>query len=218
MNKYRFKSEQRYAIWLVYDKKCSYCKEPLDFKELTIDHIIPESLLNKPSQLNKILKEYGLDDGSFSINNYCNWVPAHNHCNQEKSTAIYDPSLALIKALASAKEKAKKAQEEEKKIIRKLENSNLFGKFEVAFRKGKITKKEWKAKIELDCDEELSQLKQKFGFTAEEAIRKNDAIVFLRTKREYETLKKLAEEQKDLKLAYVEDVFFEKYSKDTDAE
>jgi hypothetical protein len=44
MGKYRFSYAQRYALWRAYDMKCFYCEKPLDFRNMTIDHVLPEHL------------------------------------------------------------------------------------------------------------------------------------------------------------------------------
>ena len=55
--KYRFSPLQRLSIWEAFNKKCIYCDAPISFKELHIDHIIPEGLQNKPEKYSKIRKE-----------------------------------------------------------------------------------------------------------------------------------------------------------------
>lgn len=85
MAKYRFKTEQRFALWKASDRKCFWCGEPMVFREVTVDHIFPERLLNEPQELQRIAAEYGLGT-EFAINDFCNWVPAHGRCNQEKGT------------------------------------------------------------------------------------------------------------------------------------
>lgn len=207
MRKYRFKPEQRLAIWRVYDKKCFYCKEPIGFQELTVDHVLPESLLDKPDELMALIKQYGLGD-DFSINDYCNWVPAHNHCNREKGTTIYDASPAMIKTLAIVRKKADLARAEEEKITREQRTGDLLGKLEVAYRKGIISKEEWVAKIEYDYNQEMLLLEHGLEQDKEETKRQNDAIQFLRAEREYARKVKLAEEQRNLALEYLDDVLY----------
>jgi len=78
-------SIQRMAIWLAHKKRCAHCDEPImRFKDLEIDHALPESLLNNPDELEKIKVEYGLGS-EFEINSYDNWVPSCIKCNQRKS-------------------------------------------------------------------------------------------------------------------------------------
>jgi hypothetical protein len=87
MQKYVFSRPQRYAVWLHHEKRCWLCKEPLSYKHATVDHVIPEYLLDDPAKLNKILTDYGLPS-SYQINGYENWLPAHSHCNSTKSSRV----------------------------------------------------------------------------------------------------------------------------------
>lgn len=141
MGKYRFSSEQRFALWRVYGQKCFYCGQSLTFKEVTIDHILPEYLLDRPGELERIIAEYGLG-GDFSINDYCNWVPAHLHCNREKGTMIFSSSPALIKALETVKKHATEVLEEQRRIERSLEKGDLLGRLGVALEKGLVEQEE----------------------------------------------------------------------------
>lgn len=202
MKKFRFKLEQRYALWVTYNKKCFYCSEPIKFNELTIDHVLPEFLLKDPEELKSVKEEYGLDD-NFLINGYCNWVPSHNHCNREKGGKIFNASPAMIKTLAIVGKKANMAEAEEEKITKSLENGELLVKLGVAYQKGTLRKEEWIAKIELDYNQEIKQIELDSEYYKVEAARKNDAIAFLRVEREYAWKKKRAEEKRELAIAYV---------------
>jgi hypothetical protein len=82
--KRRFSYAERYAIWLCNERRCWLCKEPLRLWEVTVDHVLPESLRDDEDERQKILTDYGLPK-NFNINGYENWLPCHNHCNQSKS-------------------------------------------------------------------------------------------------------------------------------------
>ena len=51
MTKHRFSYVERYALWRAYDGRCFYCEKPLDFQDMTVDHIIPEWLIVRPNYL-----------------------------------------------------------------------------------------------------------------------------------------------------------------------
>lgn len=93
MSKFRFTAAQRYAIWLHHGQRCWRCREPLRLAETTVDHVIPESILNTPELLAKIVLENGLPS-AFQVNGYENWLPAHSHCNREKSNRLLRMSSA----------------------------------------------------------------------------------------------------------------------------
>ena len=51
MTKHRFSYVERYALWRAYDGRCFYCEKPLDFQDMTVDHIIPEWLIEHSERL-----------------------------------------------------------------------------------------------------------------------------------------------------------------------
>ncbi len=88
MNKRSFSSAERYAVWLHHEKRCWLCTEPLRFFETTVDHVLPESLLEVPDELAQLLAQYGLPT-DFNINGFENWLPCHQHCNQRKGARMF---------------------------------------------------------------------------------------------------------------------------------
>lgn len=102
--KRKFSYEERYAVWYCNGKKCWWCKEPLRLFEATIDHVIPESLLDDDVAREAFFTQYGLPK-DFNINGYENWLPCHNHCNQSKSRtppAFVPGNKAILDRLAQA--------------------------------------------------------------------------------------------------------------------
>jgi 5-methylcytosine-specific restriction endonuclease McrA len=77
----------RYAYYIIYDKKCSYCSKQILYENLEIDHIIPLSLNKNPQKLKKLLDEikktYPLAP-DFSLKNHLNLLPACKNCNAQK--------------------------------------------------------------------------------------------------------------------------------------
>lgn len=59
--------------------------------ETTCDHVIPEHLSEKPTELSSILEELGLDSG-FEVNDFNNWMPSHVKCNQKKGRLPFRPT------------------------------------------------------------------------------------------------------------------------------
>lgn len=74
----------RRAIWDIYKHKCFYTNEPLTYKDLELDHIIPESYKYKKDILNKVIEDCGLEN-NFEINSLYNLVPTSRHENRRKS-------------------------------------------------------------------------------------------------------------------------------------
>ena len=75
---------ERYAVWSVHEQRCWLCRAPLELRDLTIDHVIPERLLEKPGELEQVLQDLGLP-AEFNVDGPENWLPSHLRCNREKS-------------------------------------------------------------------------------------------------------------------------------------
>ncbi len=97
VKKYRFAKNERYAVWFHHGQVCFWCGEPLRLQEVTIDHMIPENILDKPDQLEQTKKLFGLPH-DFEVNDFCNWLPCHDRCNKSKGKHA-PPSVPLYKSI-----------------------------------------------------------------------------------------------------------------------
>jgi hypothetical protein len=97
MKKRAFSDAERYAIWLCHEMRCWLCDEPLRLNETTIDHVLPEALLDDDMARSKILSEFGLAP-DFNINDFENWLPCHYRCNLNKGRKVFKatPGIKLI--------------------------------------------------------------------------------------------------------------------------
>lgn len=138
MSKQHILPRKKYALWLAYNGICYYCKEPVDYEDVWIDHILPERLLKTPQKLKQILQEYELDS-AFDVEDYCNWIPAHWRCNLEKGGTIFDKGAARY-YINIAREKVPTAEEHEQRVIRDLKRGKLLGSLEIAFSEGLLSK------------------------------------------------------------------------------
>ena len=138
MAKYRFKIEEKFALWEVYSHICPWCHELIAPEDLTIDHIIPEHLSDKPDELYALKKEFSLPD-EFAINDFANWVPCHSKCNQKKGAIVYDRSPALIRFLSEARRKARDAKAKAASIVKQLQRDKILGKLEAALEYGSLS-------------------------------------------------------------------------------
>ena len=85
MKKHIFTYAEKYAVWHYHGKRCWFCVEPLRLEDTTIDHLIPENLIENKKRLLEVFGEFGLPE-SFMINGFENWLPCHSHCNQSKGS------------------------------------------------------------------------------------------------------------------------------------
>ena len=102
MTKYKFSFIERFAIWKSYNYLCFHCGQNLKWRDLTIDHLFPECLLSHPNSFMSIKKSYSLKN-DFCINDFANWVPAHDACNNIKGDFMpyYSTNFALVNKLAN---------------------------------------------------------------------------------------------------------------------
>ncbi|MBU3072524.1 HNH endonuclease domain-containing protein [Clostridium estertheticum] len=74
----------RQAIWEVYRCKCFYTNNPLEYKDMELDHIIPESYKNRKDDLERVIEQCGLD-ADFELDSIFNLVPTSKFENRRKS-------------------------------------------------------------------------------------------------------------------------------------
>ncbi|MFC0525988.1 HNH endonuclease [Pontibacillus salicampi] len=97
----------RAALFEIYEGKCFYEKTPIRYREMTIDHIIPESYKDKPDQLKRKLNESGLPE-DFDINCLYNLVPTHGSYNYKKNNDVYPTSWIVHSIYSETSKKANK--------------------------------------------------------------------------------------------------------------
>jgi len=144
MNKYRFSYSERYALWKAYDGRCFYCEKPLDFQDMTIDHILPEWLSEKPARLRQVRQEYEIDENfpSFQINDFPNWVPSHfRKCNVRKGGDILTKKITLL-LLQYVQRRLPKVRHEVEKVRRSRGKSRVFGSLGAAIENKHLTVQE----------------------------------------------------------------------------
>lgn len=96
----------RYALWKVHEFRDYYLGNELEFVNLEVDHIIPESLCKNTVKFKEYLKLMNLDD-DFEVNSILNYVPTNRFINNRKSNGLLPPAIAAL-ALNRAKRVAKK--------------------------------------------------------------------------------------------------------------
>ena len=145
MKKHAFTLAQRYAIWHFHGTsdgttrttKCHLCHEPITFKDLTCDHVIPERLLEKPEELSLHLKKMGLPS-DFKINDFNNWKPAHLKCNQEKG-GDFEPTQLTESILRRLMRDSEEIRRVEQDFIKKSKKEVLEARITDALENGTLT-------------------------------------------------------------------------------
>lgn len=139
--KYQFSLAERFAILEAFGGQCYWCGEPLPIRDTTVDHVLPESLLDKPEEFNRIRTHYGLPS-HFSLNDFCNWVPAHGKCNSKKKDAVFALSPALLAVLLDVERRSEKARSTAEKIKSDNKKGRILAKIEAAIEGGVLSKEE----------------------------------------------------------------------------
>src|SRR5262245_25606081 len=85
MARYTFNLPERWAVFSTHGTrqgtKCWLCDEPVNFRDMEVDHILPESLFDAPAALQTALEAFGLSP-KFELNSFENWLPSHPRCNR----------------------------------------------------------------------------------------------------------------------------------------
>ncbi|MHA2171304.1 MAG: HNH endonuclease [Candidatus Kariarchaeaceae archaeon] len=133
----------RYALWRAYSMKCFYCGMPIDFQNLTIDHLIPQSLEKDQNRLDKILKEYDITDiyPDFSPDDLLNLVPSHGNCNVRKSDDLLPKEVTLY-YLTRINKKLPKVVYELDRLRISSQKGNILGRLGALLESGEISEQE----------------------------------------------------------------------------
>ncbi len=138
MNDYPVPYAIRYALWRAYEMKCFYCSRPVEFADLTIDHILPRNLAENSNELARILDDYGIISTfpSFSIEGLSNQVPAHGpSCNLPKSDAVF-PKHAALFYLTLAYEKLPRVSKELDRLSVTARRGNVLAELAMLLEQG----------------------------------------------------------------------------------
>lgn len=150
MAKKKFTDIARMAIWVGYHKKCQYCRAPINYNDLHIDHIIAEEHARDDQRYRALLAELGLPL-DFNINSYLNLFPSHAACNLQKSNTQFDRA-SLHFYLNIARTRTPSILEEAERIRSRRYTEKLLIDVTLALGVGAIT------------DSQVSDVLQKGGF------------------------------------------------------
>jgi 5-methylcytosine-specific restriction endonuclease McrA len=112
--KHAFTPGERWAVFATYGTsqgtKCWLCSEPLNFRAMEVDHVLPECLHDDQAALTEALIAFGLPQ-SFDLNSFENWLPAHRHCNLQKLNHVFRPTPLIQLWLDRARARADDARQ-----------------------------------------------------------------------------------------------------------
>lgn len=140
MSSQSFSSIVRESIHKVFNKKCHYCSGNIEFHELEIDHLVPESLLNNDDKRVCAYEMYGLSS-SFDILSYENLVASCNACNNKKNDLLLHAGYVAI-TLAVIKSKLPKLNEYLSEAKRKRKLASILKSIAHSVDAGTFTEKD----------------------------------------------------------------------------
>lgn len=132
MSKKKQHQNLRFAMWVAHDRKCVYTGESLQSREVVLDHVIPEHLIDKPSELETVLKRLGLPL-NFDLQHPLNLVPTYQEYNNKKHMRVDYDEIKI--GLQAARDKLVEVES----IKKKLDDEDLVRK-NLARLKTKVAK------------------------------------------------------------------------------
>jgi hypothetical protein len=128
---------QRLALYHAHNERCVYCREPILFSEMSVDHILPQTLLKDLPRRERVLADYGLPD-DFDIESYNNWLPCHQGDNRQKGDTIF-PKANCIFFIGLASDKAETAKKIEGEWRASKKNDRHLYHIQVGLRNGTVS-------------------------------------------------------------------------------
>lgn len=136
MNKYQFSESEKIAIWTADGRKCFYEGTPVLYRDLQIDHVVPESTSEaEMSELGSTLPE------NFAINSVENWVTCHQGCNCRKGSTLFE-HRALVFYLEMAKKRAPKVRDIMEAFRNARDNEKFLTGLVLRLEQGRLTSRE----------------------------------------------------------------------------
>lgn len=137
--KHNFSTPQRFGVWIAHGSRCFWCERPIEFLQSTVDHVLPESLLQHPERLASLREIYALGE-TFQINGYENWVPCHSTCNSRKNVYLEPtPSPAMVEIFRRLRAKALLARSIAEHHEKDQTQGKIFARILSAIEKGTVT-------------------------------------------------------------------------------
>ena len=115
----RIDHSMRIALWRANKEQCFYCTQPIAWRDLEIDHIVPKSLGEEEWQ--QFQKTLTLDP-DFARESPLNWVPTHHDCNRRKAAKTL-PSLPYY--LDLWRDRQSQVQDELSRLMQEAEGEHV---------------------------------------------------------------------------------------------
>jgi len=137
VSKQKFKPQHRRALWAAHSYRCFYCRCPLSWDGLRIDHVVPEHLSAEPGRLLQLKRQLCLDSG-WRLTDDHNLVPSCDPCNHRKLSSLLAPNQ-LILLLTKVGEKLSEVSRLRGQYERDERADRLSCQLEIALATGLLT-------------------------------------------------------------------------------
>lgn len=144
----KFNIITRSALWNSYKNTCFYCSKILDWDDIHIDHIIPESLALNIEEFDKLKLEFDLDE-KFNVNELYNLVPTHSKCNLRKNDELF-PKRTILYYLGLTNKNLLKIKQEINKLEKRKIKGQIISKVQTALASNLINTEELQTIINSD--------------------------------------------------------------------
>jgi len=141
VTKRQFSWDERYVVYLADGGKCFWCGIPVFYRDVQIDHVFPEDLLENSEELERFKAEYGLG-AEYNINGFENWVTCHQGCNLRKRNTVLPNAPQTLLTVAELKRRAPKLASESKKYATKKRAEEILGQLASALTAGSLRRED----------------------------------------------------------------------------
>jgi hypothetical protein len=129
------------------------CHEPVEYKSLQVDHLIPGHLESDRKELARVTQLFGLPD-TFEIQSFENWMPACSACNGKKLGRVFQPTPIVQEHLERAREKAEIARKACERVEADARSAEVLTIIESGVKEGTIGRQDLEHLIKTLSDEE----------------------------------------------------------------
>ncbi len=126
----------RYGVWMAHKQRCMWCPEPVTYRSLTVDHVIPAT--TDAADLPRIREQYALP-ADFALEDFTNWVPAHNTCNASKNATMYAGGGAMVKLMHDVVARAQAARQLAEGFRNAIDGAKLMLRLEEALANEQVS-------------------------------------------------------------------------------
>jgi hypothetical protein len=132
---------ERFGAWKAWNGRCCWCAEPVLFKNCQIDHIIPLSAVQSPSDRASIISKFSLAE-TFDFDSFGNWGAACAGCNGRKNALVIEAPNLIAILLTQVRHNSDLAKATAEKIEIDTKKAPLLAKITAAVSKGDVTESE----------------------------------------------------------------------------